>query len=153
MAIDSDVPAVRFPPPLVFLGFLLLGPLLERVLPLPRPGLPWPLGAAVAAAGAVVIAAAQRHFFVAGENPVPWTGSGTMLATGVYRWSRNPMYFGMALVQAGLALVLDNLWSLLLLLPALAAIQHFVIRQEETYLLRRFGAPYRAYQARVRRWL
>lgn len=149
---DNDA-GIRFPPPLVFLGFVLLGPLAERALALPRVEIPWPAGAVVLAVGIAIIAATQRDFFRRGENPAPWTPTNALIDTGLYGRSRNPMYLGMAIAAAGLALLLDSWLGLLLTGAAVAVIQRRVIAREEAYLDRVLGEPYRAYRRRVRRWL
>ena len=59
----------------------------------------------------------------------------------------------MALLTVGAGLWLNTWWVLILLLPAVALVDRFVIAREEAYLRRRFGAEYEAYMARVRRWL
>lgn len=152
----ADRPAVGFPPPLVYLGFLLLGFVLDRLAGLARfdPGL-WDeaLGIVLAVAGLVVVVAALRNFRREGEDPEPWTPSKTMLVAGVYRFSRNPMYLGVTLIYLGIALFFGSLGALLLLPLAIASIRVFVIAREEAYLTRRFGHAYRAYCGRVRRWI
>ncbi len=150
---DHSVPAVRFPPPLVFLGFLLLGPALQLVVRLPGLGVPWPAAAIITVAGLAIIAAAEQRFRKTGENPIPWTGTATVIETGIYRVTRNPMYLGMAIMQAGLALWLGSLWALLLVPVSVAIVQTQVIAREEAYLAATFGAGYAAYCQRVRRWI
>jgi protein-S-isoprenylcysteine O-methyltransferase Ste14 len=73
--------------------------------------------------------------------------------TGPYRFTRNPMYLGLALLQAGLAMVTNSLWPLLTLAPVIVAVRRLVIDREERYLEAKFGEEYRAYKARVRRWV
>jgi protein-S-isoprenylcysteine O-methyltransferase Ste14 len=63
------------------------------------------------------------------------------------------MYVSLALLTVAFAFHLNTLWIVLLLVPTLLAVQHFVIAPEERYLRRRFGAEYEAYARRVRRWL
>lgn len=150
---DQSAPAIRFPPPLVFLGFLLLGPVLQMVVRLPGLGVPWPIAAAITAAGLAAIGAAELRFLQTGENPMPWTSTATIIETGIYRVSRNPMYLGMAIVQTGLALWLGSLWALLLVPVSIAIIQTQVIAREEAYLAAAFGEGYVAYCTRVRRWI
>jgi len=82
----------------------------------------------------------------------PWKASSAFVTEGVYRWTRNPMYLGMALAYAGAALLLDSLVALLLLIPLVFVIQKEVIAREEAYLEDRFGERYRRYKADVRRW-
>lgn len=147
-----DAAAIRFPPPLIFLGFVLLGLLIDRLLALPPLPVPWWIGALVAAAGTLLIAAATGTFWRAGEDPRPWTATGEVIATGLYRWSRNPMYLGMAVAAFGLAVALGSMTAALLALLAGAVVGGTVIEREEAYLHARFGARYDAYRERVRRW-
>jgi protein-S-isoprenylcysteine O-methyltransferase Ste14 len=66
---------------------------------------------------------------------------------------RNPLYLGTTLVYLGLAVAAGSLWAILLMVPLLWVINVGVIVQEERYLERKFGDAYRAYKARVRRWV
>ena len=79
--------------------------------------------------------------------------STTIVAAGPYRLSRNPIYIGMFLVEAGLAVVLDDLWLLIMLVPFWLVIRYGVIAREEAYLERKFGEAYLGYKSRTRRWL
>ena len=152
-AVEADRADIRFPPPLIFLGFLLLGFLIDRLLDLPPLPLPWWIGAIVAVAGAALIGGAVGVFRKSGEDPKPWTATGQVLATGLYARSRNPMYLGMAVVQFGLALAFGTLMGTLLTFVAVGVVGAKVIAREEAYLTAKFGAAYRAYQARVSRWI
>lgn len=145
--------AVSFPPPFVFIGLLLTGPLVERFVTVPPLGLSWPLGAAIAIAGLALIGAAIGLFRQRGENPEPWTPTNGIVDTGLYAYTRNPMYLGMALAHLGLAIVFSSLVSLVLLPVAILIIQTQAIAREERYLEAKFGAAYRDYKTRVRRWI
>jgi len=72
---------------------------------------------------------------------------------GPYRFTRNPMYVGMATLYVGGTLLLNDLWPLALLPVVITLVQRRVIAKEEAYLERTFGDVYRAYKARVRRWI
>lgn len=145
--------AISFPPPFVFIGLLLTGPVIERAVDVPALALPWPLGAAIALAGLALIGAAIGLFRARGENPEPWTPTNGIVDTGLYAYTRNPMYLGMAIAHLGLAIVLGSLMSLILLPAAILIIQTQVIAREERYLGDKFGAAYADYCARVRRWI
>jgi len=76
-----------------------------------------------------------------------------LVTTGPYAYSRNPMYVGWSLIYLGIAFVVNSLW-LLALFPAVMLYSHFVdIRREEIELEREFGADYKEYRDRVRRYL
>lgn len=148
---------VRFPPPLVFLGFALLGWTAERrlgSLPSPLPDwLAWAVGALVASAGILLIAWALGRFRAADTPPEPWRPSAAIARDGIYARTRNPMYLGMTLVILAAAIGLQSPGILIGGLIAFLVIDRFVVRREEAYLLRRFGDSYAAYKAGVRRWL
>ncbi len=76
-----------------------------------------------------------------------------LLTAGPYRLTRNPMYLAMVIQYVGLALLFNALWAIVLLPLALVIIHFTVIKREERYLEQKFGEDYRAYKARVRRWL
>lgn len=149
--------AVRFPPPLVPMIALGVGLALDRIVgPLfgPLPGmLRLGLGPLALVAGAALLAVAGGHFRRVGQNPTPWSPSPALEIDGLYRYTRNPMYLGMVLAQAGLGLLLASPWALLLVPVTALVIQRIAIRHEEAYLEAKFGDAYRAYCASVRRWL
>ena len=80
----------------------------------------------------------------------PTTG---IVTGGVFRFSRNPIYLSMMLGFLGVAVLTGSLWLLLLALPLMAILQNGVIKPEERYLERKFGAQYLSYKVRVRRWV
>ncbi|WP_115047310.1 methyltransferase family protein [Xanthomonas arboricola] len=157
MAVEADSASVRLPPPLVYLGALLLGLAAERFMPPRTFGIGWRLlvatGAPLCVAGAAVMLAAAGLFWRLGTNIPPSRPTTLIATTGLYRWTRNPMYLGMALSYAGLAIGFDGPIALALLPLVLVAIQAQVIAREERYLEAKFGEEYRRYKARVRRWL
>ena len=157
MKADENSAKVSFPPPLVFIGFLLIGTVIDRMAGLTGFGLPLSLQLLLAAAaggpGIALIVAAVGGFHKAGTPPQPWRKVTAFVSTGVYRFTRNPMYLGMAAIHLGLALTIDSVAALLLLPVAIIAIQTQVLAREEAYMTRTFGMPYSDYCKRVRRWL
>lgn len=149
---ERDDAGVRFPPPLIFLGFLLLGFLADRLLDLPPLPLPWWIGAIVAVGGAALEWRAFQLLRRAGEDPKPWVTTGQVVADGLYARTRNPMYLGMAIIQFGLALAFGTVLGALFTFVACGVVGATVIAREERYLLAKFGAPYLAYCERVDRW-
>jgi protein-S-isoprenylcysteine O-methyltransferase Ste14 len=89
----------------------------------------------------------------AGSNVPTSLPTTTIVESGPYRVTRNPIYLSMFLGLIGLAIALDNLWLLLMLVPFALVIRYGVVAREETYLERKFGDVYRGYRSRVRRWL
>ncbi len=152
-----DGAAVRFPPPLVPLIALAVGLVIQRfVWPLPFPveGLARTVaGGVLLVCGVGLITAAGRLFQKSGQDPKPWESTPEIIATGIYRLTRNPMYLGMGLLQAGIGVLLSNLWIVVLVPVSWGVIQRIAIRHEEAYLERKFGTSYTQYKASVRRWL
>jgi protein-S-isoprenylcysteine O-methyltransferase Ste14 len=148
---------VRFPPPLVFLGATFLGVAFGSfVTPAPvtvgRPiGLV--IGLLILACGVALVVSARIPFIRTGQSPVPWRPSPSLIFEGPYRFTRNPMYLGVTLIELGLGLAISNLWISLFAAPALLTVHLIAVLPEERYLSEKFGEPYRVYLARVRRYL
>jgi len=154
---EKDGASVRFPPPLVFVGGVIVGVVVHAfVMPLPvglSPGLRIAVGVAATVLGVVVLGGAIGLFRRTGQDPKPWKSTPEIVSTGIYRISRNPMYVGMALLQIAIAVGLANWWIIILVPVALAIVYATAVRHEEVYLERKFGDEYTLYQASVRRWL
>ena len=153
-----DTAGVVLLPPLIYLGFLVLGVALGALVPVPLLGPAWRIprfvaGGVLVLVGVAVAARAKRRFDAAGTATNPLRPTSALVAAGPYRFTRNPMYLGMALLYAGLAVAFDGPLALALLAVALLVIRTQVIAREERYLERKFGDEYLAYKARVRRWL
>jgi protein-S-isoprenylcysteine O-methyltransferase Ste14 len=76
-----------------------------------------------------------------------------LVTEGPFRYSRNPIYVALTLLYVGVALLINALWILLLVVPAVLVLRYGVIAREEAYLTRKFGDAYRQYTTQVRRWL
>src|SRR5262249_49391964 len=127
--------------------------LLPLPLALPQAAVRWTAGGGLIVLGVAIMAAGIRNFSRA-ATPVPSNQPvRALVTTGIHGWSRNPIYVGMFALYAGIALAARSPWALVLVLPLSVAIRYGVVAREEAYLARRFGDAYRAYQARVRRWL
>lgn len=83
----------------------------------------------------------------------PYKAASALVTTGPFAYSRNPIYVSDWLVYAGVTLLFASTWPLLLAPAVWWVMRYAVIAHEEAHLLARFGDDYRAYQARVRRWL
>jgi protein-S-isoprenylcysteine O-methyltransferase Ste14 len=152
-----DVAGVIALPPLIFLGFLAAAAVLEAVVSLPVLAAHalsrYLAGAVIAACGFVIIFLAAWRFRAAGTNIPPSLPSTALVVDDIYRRTRNPMYLGTTLVYLGLGVAAGSIWAIVLVVPLLWVINTGVIAREEHYLERKFGDAYRAYKARVRRWL
>jgi protein-S-isoprenylcysteine O-methyltransferase Ste14 len=153
---DDDSASVTFPPPLVYLGFWLLGLLVDRLAGF---ALPLEISTRIAAVailvtlGAMIGLAANQRFIRAKVDVRPWKATSGVIRSGIYRFTRNPMYLGMALGYLGLALGTASPSALVFFVPLVAVIQTQVIAREERYLAAKFGGEYLDYKAAVRRWI
>jgi len=76
-----------------------------------------------------------------------------LVTDGPFRYTRNPGYLGLTMLYAGIAVLRNSLWAILLLPVVLYVIGREVIGREERYLERTFGEEYLAYKTRVGRWV
>lgn len=145
----------RIVPPIYFLCALLLMGALHFFAPLARifePPLSY-LGGLFAVAGIAISAWGARAFRKAGTPVIPFERSTVLVETGLYRFTRNPMYLGLVLALVGVAVLLGSAGAFIPIVPFVWIIQTRFIVGEEKFLEEIFGAEYLAYKLRVRRWL
>lgn len=155
---QKDNPGVIAPPPLIAAAALVLGLVLDWLLPayvltiLTTLSTRLAIGAVLVLSGGGLVLAAERAFRRVGTNMPPWKPTLSLATDGIYAYARNPVYLGLGLLMAGIGIALASDWTLVLLVPA-AFILHFgVVRREEIYLERKFGDAYREYRGRVPRY-
>jgi protein-S-isoprenylcysteine O-methyltransferase Ste14 len=151
----QDNPAIRVPPPLIYLLPLLLGMLLDRRSHIPF--LPRGVGRIIGwllVSGGVALSEwlirtmREVDAPIRTDKPVP-----RLTTDGPFRYTRNPGYLSLAMIYAGIAFNRNVLWAILLLPAVVFVIQREVIGREERYLERTFGEEYLDYKTSVRRWL
>ena len=144
-------------PPLIYLAYLAAG-LALRYLWLQLPVFPhgwighaagWP----IFALGLLLLLWSARTFSSSAEAIQIEKPTNSLVSTGAYRFSRNPIYLALTLAYIGLSLVFNSYWPLLLLPLILVMMRFGVIQREEAYLEDLFEQVYRDYEANVRRWL
>jgi protein-S-isoprenylcysteine O-methyltransferase Ste14 len=153
-----DTAGVIAPPPLLALAAIGLGLLLdwmapayvltvllsfeERVM----------IGVLLIAAGAGLGIPAILAFRAVGTHVEPWKPSSALVTGGIFRWLRNPMYVGLILLLAGLAILLASDWMLVMTVIFVLVLHTGVVKREERYLEAKFGDAYRRYKAAVPRY-
>jgi protein-S-isoprenylcysteine O-methyltransferase Ste14 len=152
----GDTAHVMVRPPLAWGLAVIVGLALNWLVPLPflPANVPtgW-FGAMVFVLALALFAWAIVTMTGAGSNVPTNMPTTTIVESGPYRFTRNPIYLGMFLGLIGLAIAFNNLWLLLMLVPFALVIRYGVVAREEVYLERKFGDRYRGYRSRVRRWL
>ena len=152
---ENDNPGVILPPALIWALVVAAGVGLNLTWPLPF--LPpawlnplfWTLIAIAAALGSWGRITFRRH----GTAILPSRPSTTIVETGPYRFTRNPMYAALTIAILAIAARFDNLWLVILLAAWFPVMHCGVIAREERYLEAKFGEAYTGYKSRVRRWI
>jgi protein-S-isoprenylcysteine O-methyltransferase Ste14 len=157
MSDDKEVPGVLVFPPLIPLGVLVVGILLDWLLPLSflarvPPALRIVIGLALLALGIASAIIGNRAFKRIGTNVNPMQPALALAGEGIFAHLRNPMYVGMGLAVLGIAIGFALEWTLFALVVG-ALVMHFgVVLREERYLERKFGDDYRRYKQSVPRY-
>ena len=145
------------PPPIYAMACIVLGALLERARPVPlglsrfaahfAGGLLLFLAAGLLAVWAVVVMTRHRTTVEPGRVPT------TLVSSGPFRFSRNPIYLAFVLMCASIGVIIDSAWLPVTAALLLLLLDRLVIAREEVVIAAEFGEEYAAYRRRVRRWL
>ncbi len=151
-------PGVRFPPPFLFAGGLLVGWWLSGLRPLPLlpdalRRLNEPVGLVLIAGGLALIFWGIATFRAHRTAVFPNQPAARIVQQGPYRFTRNPMYTGMTCAYTGFTLLMNDIWPLVFLPAVLFLLVRLVIAREERYLTSAFPTEYSEYRRQVRRWL
>jgi protein-S-isoprenylcysteine O-methyltransferase Ste14 len=142
-------------PPIVALAFMVLAYFLGRLISLPFeiPLFLKYIGLAMAFIGFLLGVAALLEFQKARTTLDPHGSTAQLVTSGIYRFTRNPIYLGFLFVVIGLPLYLGSFWGIVVAPFYVFLMNHLVIQHEEVYLEKKFGEAYTGYASRVRRWL
>lgn len=150
-------PGVHIPPPLIYVAIFLVSLLINRYFPLSKQ---WLTSTACYAAGwvcigawlAITVPALTR--FIRSKNTLMTIRPATSLqTTGIYSYTRNPMYLGLLFLYLSIAVFRGNTWTFALFPVIIIILQEYVIKREERYLSVAFPDLYAGYCKRVRRWV
>jgi protein-S-isoprenylcysteine O-methyltransferase Ste14 len=155
-AVDGppDHPDLPYKPPLAYLGAIAVGVGVHHWWPMrARPAGWMPVGVTLVLLGVALLVWAQVVFRAKRTPLEPWKATKAIVDNGPFAWSRNPVYIGFAIIQAGIGIWSDKLAVVALVLVPAVLTALVIVPREEAYLRRKFGAEYERYCARVRRWL
>jgi protein-S-isoprenylcysteine O-methyltransferase Ste14 len=148
---------LKFPPPVLALGLALLMWFASSLVPpvVVRFGVRVGVALALVAIGLSISISGMVSFRRAKTtmNPIKPSAASSLVTSGVYRYTRNPMYLGLLVTLMGWAVFLSNPLALLAASLFVLYINRFQINPEERVLSSLFGAEYAAYKEKVRRWL
>ncbi len=150
-----DNAGVRVPPPILLIVAILVGYCLQQLwaLELTNWSRWYVVAWALIGGGVIILVACWIQFFRAKTNIQPNKPSRNLIQSGLYRFSRNPIYVSGLLLQLGIALLMNNLWIVVLVPVSKFVFDRYIIAREEAYLERAFGEVYLDYKHTVRRWL
>lgn len=149
----SDAPSFRIWPPVALGVPFLVGVIISATAGDPfEVGVRW-LGWALVAIFVGWNGWALSTMARVGTALLPGGATTTILDTGPFRYSRNPLYIGLVVLDLGLALLWPSFWALLLVPLGFALLWWGAVAPEERYLAAKFGDAYVDYRRRVRRWL
>ena len=147
---------MRIFPPVIHVVAIAIGFLLQWAAPVRMGGIARQLalfaGWVLLAAAVGLIVWAAIVMSRSGTTPNPTRPTTALVIRGPFRLTRNPMYLAWELIIVGVGLAANAPWVIVMAVPAASVTLRLVIDKEERYLTTKFGAQYRDYQARVRRW-
>lgn len=157
--LDLSARPNRLPwPPIIYTGAFALAWVLQGSAPLGAldallGAIPKALGLLTAAAGFGLDLAAMGALVRHRTAILPNAGASALVSGGAFAWSRNPIYLGNTIMLVGFAIALRWGWLALAAPLTMLAVTRLAIVREEAHLALRFGDDWRAYSARVRRWI
>ena len=152
---DNKVAAVKFPPPAIFASCIFLGAGFQYLRPVGL-GIPESIeifGYLLVLFGITIAILVATSFRRVGTAIEPWKPTTSIVATGFYAWSSNPIYAGFCLINIVIGIASNSIWIFVSFIPAAFLLYHVAIAKEEAYLAEKFGEEYLTYKNKVRRWV
>jgi len=155
MKSKEDSAHILAAPPFFFILPLLVGAIVEYYVPTPLlPTIPSIIiGLLFSWASLPFIILSLREFYKVKTAFDARRTTTTLVTSGIYKFSRNPAYLSLVLFYIGLSFLINSIWILILVIPAIYSVQKYCIEREEKYLEGKFGSLYLGYKKQVRRWL
>jgi len=155
MSEKKDHADVKIHPPVLTVIFIAIAYAAKWIVPIPFvvPDILRNIGFALVVIGFLLGVGAFLEFRKAGTTILPHGSVSSIVTSGVYRFTRNPIYLGFTLMLIGFPLNSGTYWGLILAPVFILTMNSLVIEREEAYLEKKFGDVYTGYKSRVRRWL
>ncbi|MBC8196401.1 MAG: isoprenylcysteine carboxylmethyltransferase family protein [Candidatus Marinimicrobia bacterium] len=146
---------VKFPPPIVQLIWIIIGFTIQNYKPISLGfnQMAQYLGLLIIGIGISLLLHIHQKFKNAKTNIKPRKPTTNIITTGIYAYSRNPIYLAFNFFSIGLGVFYDNIWVLISIFPSMTFIYFIAIKKEEKYLEKIFGNEYIEYKKSVRRWV
>jgi protein-S-isoprenylcysteine O-methyltransferase Ste14 len=155
LATAPDRPGVAVLPPVLYGGAFVVVLVLHWIWPLKivRQPIAFWLGLVLLVPSLALAAWGRQTMHGAGTNISPLRPTISLVTSGPYRFTRNPLFVAITLLYLGLTMLLNSWWGMVLLAPVLLILHWGVVRREERYLELKFGDEYAEYRSRVRRYV
>ena len=157
MSDKKDSPAINkyIHPPIVAMFYIIVGILLGRFIsiPLAIPSVIKNIGLALIFIGFLCGVGAFLEFRKAKTTVNPHGSVSSIISSGIYRFTRNPIYLGFLLMVIGFPLAYGSWWGIIVAPFFVISMNRLVIEKEEAYLEKKFKEQYTSYKSRVRRWI
>lgn len=153
--INNDNPGVKVPPPIILLGFGFFGVFINYLKPLTITGPSWLvyLGVLILI-GSFLGFGYMVNFYKKNETEIePTKTTSKIITSGLYKYSRNPVYLISCAGPIGLGFIFMTYWAMFAFIPALIVVYYTAVKKEEQYLEKKFGQEYLEYKNKVRRWI
>jgi len=154
MTEHKDHADVKIAPPILTLIFIFIAYVAKWTIPLPFlvPSILRNIGFGLIVVGFLLGIAAFLEFRKARTTVDPHGSVSSIVTSGIYRFTRNPIYMGFLLMLIGIPLNSGTYWGLILVPVFIYFMNSLVIEHEEAYLEKKFGDVYTSYKSRMRRW-
>lgn len=153
----KDNPGVFIPPPLFYVALFFLSFLMQRYFHIRREFFQTLFahisGVILIITGFIFTVPALRQFIKTKNTVITIKPATSLQTSGIYSVTRNPMYLGLILVYTGLAFVIGNWWTIILLPILFILVTYLIILPEERYLSGAFRNIYPDYKKKTRRWI
>jgi len=155
MSIDTGPVRLQGTMPYLFMLPLMIGGLAENFIPtkLFPTIISIVIGTFFCLLSIPIIILALREFYKAKIIFDARKASTTLITTSIYKITRHPVYLSLILFYIGLSFLINSIWMLVMLVPAIYFIQKFSVEREEKLLEVKYGEEFQIYKASVRRWI
>jgi protein-S-isoprenylcysteine O-methyltransferase Ste14 len=153
---ENDNAGVKIVAPVIYVGFFLVGIIFESIFPIPAflPNLVAGLvGWLLAVTSLVLVLWGLKSFYIASNPVMPHKPALSLMTTGAFGITRNPLYLSLLLLYLGTSIFTNSWWPIIFIPILIFTINHLVIVKEEAFLTRKFDEEYLQYCRRVRRWI
>ena len=155
MSENADNPGIVTHPPVFYIVAILIGLGIDYFMPLSFgfEGMTKPVSLVILILGTIVTVLGFKMFTTDKQSPSVHEPTVAVYQSGIYAYSRNPIYLGVLLWMMAGALFFDKVWIMIMVLPLILWMNKVVIEKEEAYLEEKFGDSYLDYKKKVRRWI